>query len=81
MDFLVPAPKVHPLGDNTCEVTWEPLQPMKSDSIVYILQLASGREVDQVKDQAKKFFVKFFPPPSFNHCCITAHIIANVISF
>uniref|UniRef100_A0A8D0G8D1 Fibronectin type-III domain-containing protein n=1 Tax=Sphenodon punctatus TaxID=8508 RepID=A0A8D0G8D1_SPHPU len=42
------APKVHQLGDNTCEVTWEPLQPMKGDSIVYILQLANGREVDQV---------------------------------
>ncbi|XP_053129615.1 fibronectin type-III domain-containing protein 3A [Hemicordylus capensis] len=41
------APKVHQLGDNTCEVTWEPLQPMKGDSIVYILQLAIGREVDQ----------------------------------
>nr|XP_003223437.2 PREDICTED: fibronectin type-III domain-containing protein 3A [Anolis carolinensis] len=42
------APKVHQLGDNACEVTWEPLQPMKGDAIVYILQLASGREVDQV---------------------------------
>nr|XP_060612241.1 fibronectin type-III domain-containing protein 3a-like isoform X1 [Anolis sagrei ordinatus]XP_060612243.1 fibronectin type-III domain-containing protein 3a-like isoform X1 [Anolis sagrei ordinatus] len=42
------APKVHQLGDNACEVTWEPLQPMKGDAIVYILQLTSGREVDQV---------------------------------
>ncbi|XP_048370204.1 fibronectin type-III domain-containing protein 3A-like [Sphaerodactylus townsendi] len=42
------APKVHQLGDNICDVTWEPLQPMKGDSIVYILQLACGREVDQV---------------------------------
>ncbi|XP_042335711.1 fibronectin type-III domain-containing protein 3A isoform X3 [Sceloporus undulatus] len=42
------APKVHQLGDNICEVAWEPLQPMKGDAIVYILQLASGREVDQV---------------------------------
>ncbi|XP_044283144.1 fibronectin type-III domain-containing protein 3A isoform X1 [Varanus komodoensis] len=42
------APKVHQLGDNACEVTWEPLPPMKGNAIVYILQLASGREVDQV---------------------------------
>ncbi|KAH0630949.1 hypothetical protein JD844_004352 [Phrynosoma platyrhinos] len=42
------APKVHQMGDNVCEITWEPLQPMKGDAIVYILQLASGREVDQV---------------------------------
>uniref|UniRef100_A0A6J0URN3 Fibronectin type-III domain-containing protein 3A n=1 Tax=Pogona vitticeps TaxID=103695 RepID=A0A6J0URN3_9SAUR len=42
------APKVHQLGENACEVTWEPLQPMKGDPIVYILQLSSGREVDQV---------------------------------
>ncbi|KAG8144428.1 putative Fibronectin type-III domain-containing protein [Naja naja] len=29
------APKVHQLGDNVCEVTWEPLQPMKGDAIIY----------------------------------------------
>ncbi|KAL7979992.1 hypothetical protein Chor_004461 [Crotalus horridus] len=44
----VAAPKVHQLGDNVCEVTWEPLQPMKGDAIVYILQLATGREADQI---------------------------------
>ncbi|XP_030064806.1 fibronectin type-III domain-containing protein 3A [Microcaecilia unicolor] len=42
------APKVHQLGLNLCEVTWDSLQPMKGDSIVYILQLISGKEVDQV---------------------------------
>ncbi|XP_034290893.1 fibronectin type-III domain-containing protein 3A [Pantherophis guttatus] len=42
------APKVHQLGDNVCEVTWEPLQPTKRDAIVYILQLATGREADQI---------------------------------
>ncbi|XP_039344560.1 fibronectin type-III domain-containing protein 3a-like isoform X1 [Mauremys reevesii] len=42
------APKVNQVGENICEITWEPLQSMKTDSIVYILQLASGREVDQV---------------------------------
>ncbi|NWH35758.1 FND3A protein, partial [Chloropsis hardwickii] len=42
------APKVVQLEENTFEITWEPLQPMKGDSIVYILQLAAGREFDQV---------------------------------
>ncbi|XP_029462382.1 fibronectin type-III domain-containing protein 3A-like [Rhinatrema bivittatum] len=42
------APKVHQLAINLCEVTWDSLQPMKGDSIVYILQLVSGREIDQV---------------------------------
>ncbi|ETE63690.1 Fibronectin type-III domain-containing protein 3A, partial [Ophiophagus hannah] len=46
--FQIAAPKVHQLGDNVCEVTWEPLQPMKGDAIVYILQLATGREADQI---------------------------------
>uniref|UniRef100_A0A8B9BQ48 Fibronectin type-III domain-containing protein n=1 Tax=Anser brachyrhynchus TaxID=132585 RepID=A0A8B9BQ48_9AVES len=38
------APKANQLEENTYEITWEPLQPMKGDSIVYILQLAAGRE-------------------------------------
>ncbi|OWK53363.1 fibronectin type-III domain-containing protein 3a [Lonchura striata] len=42
------APKVIQLEENTFEITWEPLQPMKGDSIVYILQVAAGREFDQV---------------------------------
>ncbi|XP_057888708.1 fibronectin type-III domain-containing protein 3a-like isoform X2 [Melospiza georgiana] len=42
------APKVIQLEENTFEITWEPLPPMKGDSIVYILQLAAGREFDQV---------------------------------
>ncbi|XP_074863783.1 fibronectin type-III domain-containing protein 3a-like isoform X2 [Carettochelys insculpta] len=42
------APKVNQVGENICEITWEPLQSMKKDSIVYILQLVNGREVDQV---------------------------------
>uniref|UniRef100_A0A8C3JWD6 Fibronectin type-III domain-containing protein n=1 Tax=Calidris pygmaea TaxID=425635 RepID=A0A8C3JWD6_9CHAR len=42
------APKANQLEENTYEITWEPLQPMKGDSIVYILQLAAGREFDQV---------------------------------
>ncbi|XP_009870529.1 PREDICTED: fibronectin type-III domain-containing protein 3a-like [Apaloderma vittatum] len=42
------APKANQLEENTYEISWEPLQPMKGDSIVYILQLAAGREFDQV---------------------------------
>uniref|UniRef100_A0A4X2KTF3 Fibronectin type-III domain-containing protein n=1 Tax=Vombatus ursinus TaxID=29139 RepID=A0A4X2KTF3_VOMUR len=41
------APKICQLGENLCEVTWEPLPPMKGDSIVYTLQLLSGRGADQ----------------------------------
>ncbi|XP_051823918.1 fibronectin type-III domain-containing protein 3A-like isoform X1 [Antechinus flavipes] len=42
------APKISQLGENLCEVTWDPLPPIKGDSIVYILQLLSGRGADQV---------------------------------
>ncbi|XP_053574653.1 LOW QUALITY PROTEIN: fibronectin type-III domain-containing protein 3A-like [Bombina bombina] len=42
------APKVQQVESNVCEVTWEPLQPMRGDAIVYILQVTYGREVDQV---------------------------------
>ncbi|MEE6507609.1 hypothetical protein FKM82_027211, partial [Ascaphus truei] len=42
------APRVQQMESNLCDVTWEPLQPMKGDAVVYILQLTSGREVDQV---------------------------------
>ncbi|KAM8954041.1 fibronectin type-III domain-containing protein 3A-like [Pelodytes ibericus] len=42
------APKVQQIESNLCEVTWEALQPMRGDAIVYILQLANGRDTDQV---------------------------------
>ncbi|CAH2330471.1 fibronectin type-III domain-containing 3A-like [Pelobates cultripes] len=42
------APKVQQIEPYLCEVTWEALQPMRGDSIVYILQLTNGREIDQV---------------------------------
>ncbi|XP_006008926.1 fibronectin type-III domain-containing protein 3A isoform X1 [Latimeria chalumnae] len=42
------APKIQQLKDNLCEVTWEALQPMKGDPIVYTAQLVSGRDVEQV---------------------------------
>ncbi|KAG8448349.1 hypothetical protein GDO86_015439 [Hymenochirus boettgeri] len=42
------APKVQQIESNLCEVTWDALQPMRGDAIVYILQLANGREIEQV---------------------------------
>ncbi|XP_063287983.1 fibronectin type-III domain-containing protein 3A-like isoform X2 [Pelobates fuscus] len=42
------APKVQQTEPYMCEVTWEALQPMRGDPIVYILQLTNGREIDQV---------------------------------
>ncbi|XP_039944917.1 fibronectin type-III domain-containing protein 3A-like isoform X2 [Hirundo rustica] len=50
------APKAIQLEENTFEITWEPLQPMKGDSIVYILQLAAGREFDQVYKGPEPWF-------------------------
>ncbi|OCT67664.1 fibronectin type III domain containing 3C L homeolog isoform X1 [Xenopus laevis] len=42
------APKVQQIESHLCDVTWEPLQPMRGDAIVYMLQLTNGREVEQV---------------------------------
>ncbi|XP_060688593.1 fibronectin type-III domain-containing protein 3A-like [Hemiscyllium ocellatum] len=42
------APRVQMLEENTCEITWEALQPMKGDAIVYTLQIIIGRETEQV---------------------------------
>nr|XP_057935077.1 fibronectin type-III domain-containing protein 3A isoform X2 [Doryrhamphus excisus]XP_057935078.1 fibronectin type-III domain-containing protein 3A isoform X2 [Doryrhamphus excisus]XP_057935079.1 fibronectin type-III domain-containing protein 3A isoform X2 [Doryrhamphus excisus]XP_057935080.1 fibronectin type-III domain-containing protein 3A isoform X2 [Doryrhamphus excisus] len=36
------APKVERLDDNSCEVTWETLAPMKGDPIIYALQSMMG---------------------------------------
>uniref|UniRef100_UPI00398E58DB fibronectin type-III domain-containing protein 3A-like n=1 Tax=Pristiophorus japonicus TaxID=55135 RepID=UPI00398E58DB len=42
------APRVQMLEENTCEITWEALQPMKGDAIVYTLQIIIGRDAEQV---------------------------------
>ncbi|KAG9341694.1 hypothetical protein JZ751_018758 [Albula glossodonta] len=42
------APRVELLDWNQYEVTWEPLQPMRGDPILYTLQLLRGREVEQL---------------------------------
>lgn len=54
------APKANQLEENTYEITWEPLQPMKGDSIVYILQLAAGREFDQVPSVSQNELKAFY---------------------
>ncbi|XP_066505199.1 fibronectin type-III domain-containing protein 3A-like isoform X2 [Hoplias malabaricus] len=42
------APKVELIEWNKYSVTWEALQPMRGDPIVYTLQLLRGREVEQL---------------------------------
>lgn len=39
---LPAAPKVERQGDNSCEVTWEALPPMKGDPVTYTLQCMMG---------------------------------------
>lgn len=36
--------RIDRLNEHTCEVTWEVLQPMKGDPIVYILQIMVGKD-------------------------------------
>uniref|UniRef100_A0AAQ5XU18 Fibronectin type-III domain-containing protein n=1 Tax=Amphiprion ocellaris TaxID=80972 RepID=A0AAQ5XU18_AMPOC len=38
------APRVHQLEGNTCEITWETIQPMRGDPVSYVLQVLVGRE-------------------------------------
>ncbi|XP_059833323.1 fibronectin type-III domain-containing protein 3A-like [Hypanus sabinus] len=45
---VLKAPKVQIVEDHTCEVTWEALQPIKGDTIIYTLQLITGRDTEQV---------------------------------
>ena len=39
-----PAPRVHQVEGNMCEITWETIQPMRGDPISYVLQVLVGRE-------------------------------------
>lgn len=56
--FLLTAPKVERHhDDNSCEVTWEALAPMKGDPVIYILQCMLGNsEFKQVLTGAVKFW-------------------------
>lgn len=40
--LCVSAPKVERVGDQSCEISWEALQPMKGDPISYTLQSMLG---------------------------------------
>lgn len=40
--FHLTAPKVERHDDNSCEVTWEALAPMKGDPVIYVLQCMMG---------------------------------------
>lgn len=40
--FCLTAPKVERHDDNSCEVTWEALAPMKGDPVIYTLQCMMG---------------------------------------
>ncbi|KAL6065254.1 hypothetical protein STEG23_013399 [Scotinomys teguina] len=42
------APKFHPLNNNSCEIKWESLEPIKGDPIVYCLQVITGKKAEQI---------------------------------
>uniref|UniRef100_A0A8D3C1M4 Fibronectin type-III domain-containing protein 3A n=1 Tax=Scophthalmus maximus TaxID=52904 RepID=A0A8D3C1M4_SCOMX len=71
----VKAPKVERLEDNSCEVTWEALPPMKGDPITYTLQCMMGNsEFKQAyKGSSTSFHVQNMQPNSdyrFRVCAI-----------
>uniref|UniRef100_A0A665UHS5 Fibronectin type-III domain-containing protein 3A n=1 Tax=Echeneis naucrates TaxID=173247 RepID=A0A665UHS5_ECHNA len=71
----VKAPKVERLDDNSCEVVWEALPPMKGDPITYTLQCMLGNsEVKQTyKCSSTSFHVQNLQPNSdyrFRVCAI-----------
>uniref|UniRef100_A0A3Q3H1G4 Fibronectin type-III domain-containing protein 3A n=1 Tax=Labrus bergylta TaxID=56723 RepID=A0A3Q3H1G4_9LABR len=69
------APKVERLDDNSCEVTWEALSPMKGDPIIYTLQCMMGNSdfKQAYKGSATSFHVQNLQPNSdyrFRVCAI-----------
>ncbi|XP_060050844.1 fibronectin type-III domain-containing protein 3A isoform X3 [Erinaceus europaeus] len=38
------APKIEKINDHICEITWECLQPMKGDPVIYSLQVMVGKD-------------------------------------
>uniref|UniRef100_A0A8C9WWK5 Fibronectin type-III domain-containing protein 3A n=1 Tax=Sander lucioperca TaxID=283035 RepID=A0A8C9WWK5_SANLU len=71
----VKVPKVERLDDNSCEVTWEALPPMKGDPIIYTLQCMMGNsEFKQAyKGSATSYHVQSLQPNSdyrFRVCAI-----------
>lgn len=62
--FLL-APKIEKVNDHICDITWECLQPMKGDPVIYSLQVMVGKdsEFKQVCSNIKFYryiFVPFF---------------------
>ncbi|KAK1899782.1 Fibronectin type-III domain containing protein 3A [Dissostichus eleginoides] len=71
----VKVPKVERLDDNSCEVTWESLPPMKGDPIIYTLQCMMGNSdfKQSYKGSATSFHVQSLQPNSdyrFRVCAI-----------
>uniref|UniRef100_A0A8C3G709 Fibronectin type-III domain-containing protein 3A n=1 Tax=Cyclopterus lumpus TaxID=8103 RepID=A0A8C3G709_CYCLU len=71
----VKVPKVERLDENSCEVTWEALSPMKGDPIIYTLQCMMGNsEFKQAyKGSVTSFHVQNLQPNSdyrFRVCAI-----------
>uniref|UniRef100_A0A8C5E9P0 Fibronectin type-III domain-containing protein 3A n=1 Tax=Gouania willdenowi TaxID=441366 RepID=A0A8C5E9P0_GOUWI len=71
----VKAPKVERLDDNSCEVTWEALPPMKGDPVIYTLQSMMGNsEFKQAyKGSSTSFHIHNLQPNSdyrFRVCAI-----------
>ncbi|KAK5905017.1 hypothetical protein CesoFtcFv8_006527 [Champsocephalus esox] len=71
----VKVPKVERLDDNSCEVTWESLPPMKGDPIIYTLQCMMGNSdfKQSYKGSATSFHVQNLQPNSdyrFRVCAI-----------
>lgn len=69
------APKVERLDDNSCEVTWEALPPMKGDPVIYSLQCMIGNSdfKQAYKGSATTFHVQNLQPNSdyrFRVCAI-----------
>ncbi|XP_050997423.1 fibronectin type III domain containing protein 3C1-like [Acomys russatus] len=42
------APKFHPLSNNSCEIKWDSMNPIKGDPIVYCLQVTNGKKAEQI---------------------------------
>ncbi|XP_053564335.1 fibronectin type-III domain-containing protein 3A [Bombina bombina] len=52
------APRIDRINDHSCEVTWESLQPMKGDPVIYTLQVMAGKDSE---------FKQIYKGPSTSH--------------
>ncbi|KAB0392870.1 hypothetical protein E2I00_003225 [Balaenoptera physalus] len=51
------APKIEKVNDHICEITWECLQPMKGDPVIYSLQVMVGKD-SEFKQEKDSFYGK-----------------------